>query len=153
MRDNEAADIRFSHFKWQWLKQVALDQPNLPPLATAICVWLAQYFRKYDGVVWAYQETLAQEFRVRRECINKTLNALVDREHLTDAKRRGTTGQIAGSRYSKRRPKRQLLMCAKTHIRLIQKAIQMCAKTHNRPILMCAIARPDVRKRAHRIYI
>jgi hypothetical protein len=73
----------FTHKKFLWLRQVARDYRQLPTLASALCAELCDYFSlAHDGAAWPAQERLAQQLGVRREAINRTTNALIERGHL-----------------------------------------------------------------------
>jgi hypothetical protein len=59
----------------------------LPALAPALCIEFVHYFDlAYDGAAWPAQDTLAAALGVRREAVNKVINALVEQGHLTSTR-------------------------------------------------------------------
>jgi len=79
----------FTHRKFLWLEQVARDR-RLPALSSAVSVLLSPYFNlSHDGAAWPYQDTLAASLGVRREAVNRVINALVERAHLEVTTTRG----------------------------------------------------------------
>src|SRR6516162_2788755 len=79
----------FTYRKFLWLEQVARDR-GLPALASAVCTLLSPYFNlSHDGAAWPYQDTLAASLGVRREAVNRVINALVERGHLEVTTTRG----------------------------------------------------------------
>src|SRR6516165_3436021 len=79
----------FTYRKFLWLEQVAKDR-SLPALSSAVCILLSPYFNlSHDGAAWPYQDTLAASLGVRREAVNRVINALVERGHLEVTTTRG----------------------------------------------------------------
>jgi len=79
----------FTHKKFSWLEQVARDR-SLPALAPAVCILLSPYFNlSRDGAAWPYQDTLAASLGVRREAVNRVINALAEQGHLEVTSTRG----------------------------------------------------------------
>jgi hypothetical protein len=86
-KDPRDAQRQFAADKFRWLDQVAADG-ELPPLAARLCITFCRFFSlEYDGRAWAYQDTMAEVLGVKRWSINKVLQALVERGHLTSVRR------------------------------------------------------------------
>ena len=82
------AEQAFAAFKFKWLERVAADG-ELPVLAARFCITLLPYFNlENGGRAWTYQDTMATKLGVHRQCINKIIQALVERGHLI-TKRQG----------------------------------------------------------------
>jgi hypothetical protein len=77
---------RFTHKKFRWLDQLSIDR-ELPPLALRVCIqFLPGFNLDYDGSAWFFQDTIAARLGVRRETVNRVLNAVVARGHLESIK-------------------------------------------------------------------
>src|SRR5262245_37094914 len=87
-RKTRNSNTDFARQKFCWIEQVARDDHSLPSLATATAVELLHHFNhRRGGAAWPLQATLAKALGVRREKINRALNALVERKHLTSTRR------------------------------------------------------------------
>jgi Helix-turn-helix domain len=86
----QAATDTYGNDQFVWLRQVAADCRDLPPLAAYIAIALTKYFnyREHDGWAWMAQTTLARDLGVSESTVRRALDALVKRGHLI-SKRRG----------------------------------------------------------------
>jgi hypothetical protein len=77
----------FTGHKFRWIEQVARDCRNLPALGAAVAAEFCHYFDlAHGGAAWPWQGAIADALGVRREAVNRVINALIERGHLTSTR-------------------------------------------------------------------
>jgi hypothetical protein len=84
MRKPKSKATEFTGQKFRWLEQIARAGRELPSLAPAVAIEFSHYFDLAEGgAAWPWQDAIAQALGVRREAVNRVINALVEHGDLT----------------------------------------------------------------------